>query len=115
MVEVNNMALELQNLEMENRKAEVMATKDFNLAMSEEKRRQQSKDKDTGVWDFMDGEINADSPQSIVEKERKEILKLKEFQQQQMEEKKHMTDPPPEKLHNTHLSYCCVRICRDKN
>ncbi|XP_055011883.1 RIB43A-like with coiled-coils protein 2 [Boleophthalmus pectinirostris] len=87
MVEVNNMALELQNLEMENRKAEVMATKDFNLAMKK-KRRQQSKDKDTGVWDFMDGEINADSPQSIVEKERKEILKLKEFQQQQMEEKK---------------------------
>ncbi|XP_055011632.1 RIB43A-like with coiled-coils protein 2 [Boleophthalmus pectinirostris] len=77
MVEVNNMALELQNLEMENRKAEVMATKDFNLAMVKEKRRQQSKDKDTGT-----------PPQSIVEKERKEILKLKEFQQQQMEEKK---------------------------
>uniref|UniRef100_A0A3B3Z910 Uncharacterized protein n=1 Tax=Periophthalmus magnuspinnatus TaxID=409849 RepID=A0A3B3Z910_9GOBI len=33
MVEVNNMALELQNLEMENRKAKVIATKDFNLAM----------------------------------------------------------------------------------
>ncbi|XP_055011879.1 RIB43A-like with coiled-coils protein 2 [Boleophthalmus pectinirostris] len=71
MVEVNNMALELQNLEMENRKAEVMATKDFNLAMSEEKRRQQSKDKDTGVWDFMDGEINADSPQTTTNGRKK--------------------------------------------
>ncbi|KAJ0029639.1 hypothetical protein NQD34_004636, partial [Periophthalmus magnuspinnatus] len=101
-VEVNNMALELQNLEMENRKAKVIATKDFNLAMVKEKRREQSQDKDPGVWDFMDGEIKVDSLQSIVEKERKEILKLKEFQQQQIEEKKRqkLSDESEERDHS---------------
>ncbi|CAL1595404.1 unnamed protein product [Knipowitschia caucasica] len=86
-LEVNNMALEVEKLEMENRKAIVTETKDFNLAMSEEKRRQESENKDTGILDFIDrAPTDVDSPQSIMGAERREIVQLKEFQQQQIEE-----------------------------
>ncbi|XP_072291115.1 RIB43A-like with coiled-coils protein 2 [Eucyclogobius newberryi] len=87
MVEVNNMALDVQKLEMENRKAEAIATKDFNLAMSKEKRRQEIRG--SGILDFTNGVLtDVDSPQSIVGRERREIIKLKAFQQQQIDEKK---------------------------
>ncbi|XP_035012539.2 RIB43A-like with coiled-coils protein 2 [Hippoglossus stenolepis] len=45
-VEMDNRALQLQTLEMERSRAEAVATKEFNLAKIEEKRRQQSYDGD---------------------------------------------------------------------
>uniref|UniRef100_A0A8C6SH29 RIB43A domain with coiled-coils 2 n=1 Tax=Neogobius melanostomus TaxID=47308 RepID=A0A8C6SH29_9GOBI len=85
----NNTALELQNLEMENRKATVIATKDYNLAMVRYKKQQRQEfSKTTEVLDFMDDPVTKDnSPQSIVDIERRETLKLKEFQKAQIEEK----------------------------
>ncbi|XP_053282358.1 RIB43A-like with coiled-coils protein 2 [Pleuronectes platessa] len=51
-VEMDNRALQLQSLEMERSRAEAVATKEFNLAKIEEKRRQQSYDDDNRGLDI---------------------------------------------------------------
>lgn len=95
MVDVNNQALHLQSLEMEKRKAAVVATKDFNLTLSEEKHRQELErhmnDNPTESLNSMEGQLTGvDTSQSIVgiPEDKREVLELKEFQKQQIEEKR---------------------------
>ncbi|XP_070764229.1 RIB43A-like with coiled-coils protein 2 [Enoplosus armatus] len=97
--ETDNIALQLQSLDMERRKAAAIATKEYNLAKIEEKRHQEGKRNDKnnqqltgvraeptlgmvgvpGVWPSSDRRAPVESLQQIIQ-----------FQKHQMGEKKRM-------------------------
>ncbi|XP_028264264.1 RIB43A-like with coiled-coils protein 2 [Parambassis ranga] len=96
--DMENEAMQLKILEMEKRKAAVIATKDYNLAMVEEKRRQQA-DVDTecapsvvgvlGLNPSSDRRLPPESPQQIVQFQKYQIDEKKriEFEKKQEEER----------------------------
>ncbi|XP_017274352.1 RIB43A-like with coiled-coils protein 2 [Kryptolebias marmoratus] len=91
-VEIDNKAVELQNFEMERRKAAAIATKDYNMAMIEEKRRQEeeSNAQESLLQEGALGSVGV--PGLCPSKDRKappeSLQQVIQFQRNQAEEKK---------------------------
>ncbi|XP_062245646.1 RIB43A-like with coiled-coils protein 2 [Platichthys flesus] len=91
-VEMDNRALQLQSLEMERSRAEAVATKEFNLAKIEEKRRQQSYDDDNRGLDINPAlgrwGVPGLCPGSDLRGPTETLEQVLQFQRKQIEEKK---------------------------
>ncbi|XP_034444104.1 RIB43A-like with coiled-coils protein 2 [Hippoglossus hippoglossus] len=105
-VEMDNRALQLQSLEMERRRAEAVATKEFNLAKIEEKLRQQSYDEDNrgvdinpalGRWG-----VPGLCPGADLRPPPETLEQVLQFQRNQIEEKKRieLENKREEELHD---------------
>ncbi|XP_060932463.1 RIB43A-like with coiled-coils protein 2 [Limanda limanda] len=91
-VEMDNRALQLQSLEMERRRAEAVATKEFNLAKIEEKRRQERDEEDNRGLDITPalGRLGVPGlcPGSDLRAPPQTLEQVLQFQRNQIEEKK---------------------------
>ncbi|XP_053283571.1 RIB43A-like with coiled-coils protein 2 [Pleuronectes platessa] len=91
-VEMDNRALQLQSLEMERSRAEAVATKEFNLAKIEEKRRQERYEEDNRGLDINPAlgrwGVPGLCPGSDLRAPPQTLEQVLQFQRNQIEEKK---------------------------